>query len=296
MVTRKIGGVRHVWTVLWKSGTFLVVWALLMAPLIVPLGPALADWEKSSPLQARLYLDSVGAATILVATWLVTRFVDRRPFLSLGFAPASFGRNALAGVTVGALWLAVSLGSAWAAGWVAVQAQGRFSGALLVGAALGVFLNVLTQQLLLCGYIFQVIQREANAGLAVNLSALLFVGYHVGAFAGAWLPAVNVFLAGVLFCLAYGLTETLWFPVFIHFAWNVLLGPALGLTVSASSRLGSGWQVVVVTGPQLWTGGSFGLEGGLIVTLTTGISILAMALIRRSRRVEPLTARSALAQ
>jgi hypothetical protein len=169
-----------------------------------------------------------------------------------------------------------------------VQAPTRLSGTVLLGAALGVILNVLTQQLLLCGYIFQVIQREANAGLAVGLSALLFVGYHAGAFAGGWLPVVNVFLAGVLFCLAYRLTETLWFPVFIHFAWNLLLGPVLGLTVSGSSRLGSGWQVLAVTGPDLWTGGRFGLEGGLVVTLTTGFSILATALIW-SRRVEPLT-------
>lgn len=106
----------------------VVVWALLMAPLIVPLGPTLADWEKSSPLQARLYFDIVGVTTILVATWLVTRVVDQRPFLSLVLAPASLGRNAMAGATVGTLWLAVSLGSAWAAGWGAVQAPTRLSG------------------------------------------------------------------------------------------------------------------------------------------------------------------------
>ena len=39
--------------------------------------------------------------------------------------------------------------------WVAVQAPTRLSGTVLLGAALGVILNVFTQQLLLCGYVFE---------------------------------------------------------------------------------------------------------------------------------------------
>lgn len=269
----------------------MLIWALLLAAFIVPLGPTLADWEKSSPLRARLFFDIVGVATTLAATWLAVRFVDRRTILSIGLGPTNFWRGAVAGAIVGTLWLALSVVSAWAAGWVAAQALTQLSGLVLLGAAASVMLNVLAQQLLLCGYIFQVIRRETNIGLAVGLSALLFVGYHAGAFTDGWLSVVNVFLAGVLFCLARVVTGSLWFPVFIHFAWNFLLGPVLGLTVSGSSRLASGWQVLTVTGPDLWTGGQFGLEGGLLVTLTTGFGILAMALIwtRRTNTHRPIS-------
>ncbi len=155
-----------------------------------------------------------------------------------------------------------------------------FSGSLLLLGSTSVLFNVLTQQLLLCGYIFQTIRSRAGFPVALLVSAALFAGYHAGAFQGAWLPAVNVFAAGVLFCLAYGIAGNLWFPVAIHFAWNLLLGPVLGLTVSGTGEMGLGWSVFVIEGPPLFTGGAFGLEGGLVVTLTTALFIIAMARFR----------------
>jgi hypothetical protein len=299
---------RAIWAILWRAGAFLIVWGLLLAPLVVPLSSTLAEWEQAAPLKARLYADAVGAATILAATWLMTRFVDRRPFLDRPFfarvlSPRRLRREAPAGLAFGAGWLAVSVGVAWSQGWIAPQATAQVAVAVLLGAALATFLNVLTQQLLLCGYIFDVIRRQAGLcaagsaevgrrtagagaagfGVAVGVSALLFSAYHLGAFKGAWLPALNVFLAGALFCLAFGLAGSLWLPIAIHFAWNFLLGPALGLTVSGSGRLGYGWSLLAVEGPDLWTGGKFGLEGGLVVTLTTAAGISAIALGWRRR-------------
>jgi len=232
---------------------------------------------------ARWYGDIVGAATMVVATWLMMRFIDHRPFLAAALSPIHLMRDALAGLAVGTVWLVVSIGSAWAAGWASPQAPVGLSWRVLLGAAVALFLNVLTQQLLLCGYIFQTIRSQAGRDVTVVVSALLFAGYHAGAFKGAWLPAVNLFTAGVLFCLAYCRTENLWFPIFIHFAWNFLLGPVLGATVSGSSQLGNGWRLLVVKGPELLTAGGFGLEGGLVVTLTTLVGILALVLVPRGR-------------
>jgi len=278
-----VTGFRSGWTVLWKTALFFVVWGLLLFPFVAPMGPILAEWEKTFPLMARWYGEIVGATTMVVATWLMMRFIDHRPFLAAAFAPVHLARDAPAGLGVGSLWLLVSVGIAWAAGWASPQAPVGFSWTVLLGAAVALFFNVLTQQLLLCGYIFQTIRSQAGLGVTVVVSALLFAGYHAGVFKGAWLPAVNVFAAGVLFSLAYGLTGNLWFPISIHFAWNLLLGPVLGATVSGSSQLGNGWRLLVVSGPELLTGGGFGLEGGLVVTLTTVMGIVALALVQRGR-------------
>ena len=58
-----------------------------------------------------------------------------------------------------------------------------------------------------------------------------------------------------------------------------------GLTVSGSSRLGMGWQALALTGPDLWTGARFGLEGGLLVTLTTGMCVLLLWWMSARRRL-----------
>jgi hypothetical protein len=85
--------------------------------------------------------------------------------------------------------------------------------------------------------------------------------------------------------LAYYLTGNLWMPIGVHFAWNSLLGPVLGLSVSGQDPYNTGTQLFTVEGPRRFTGGTFGLEGGAVVTLTTAIGILALALAWRRKRL-----------
>lgn len=272
------------WSVVWRVLAFFGIWGALLAPLIVPMGERLRGWQATSPLRARLYTDVGGLATILIASWIMTRWVDRRPFATLGLAPRRAPRDAALGVLFGAAWLWLSLGLAWAGGWLVPQANVRMSATLLLATGVSTALNVLTQQLLLCGYVFQTLRRRAGFPLALLLSAALFAGYHAPAYRGEWLVAFNVFAAGALFCLACGLTERLWLGSGIHFAWNYQVGPVLGLTMSGLAGLGSGWRVFTLRGPALFRGGDFGIEGGLIVTLTTAAGVTALVLARRAAR------------
>ncbi len=270
--------------ILWKSGLFLVAWGLLIAPFFVPFGDGLARWQQTAPLEARFYADSASAITILVATWLMTRFVDHRRLLTIGLRSGHILRDSVAGLLLGGLWLGVSVGAAWSLGWAKPLSPAGFSWALLAGAAAAMLLNVFTQQLLLCGFIFQTIRRHSNTWVAIILSSILFSLYHVSAFKGDWLPAINVGVVGFMFCFAYVTTSNLWFPMSIHFAWDVLLGPVLGLAESGKTDLGGGWRMFEVNGPPLFTGGSVGLEGGLIATLTAFAAISAMLFVRRLGR------------
>jgi hypothetical protein len=266
-----------------RSVLFLFVWALLVAPTIVPFRSKLAAWEETDPLRARLWGDFAGLATMLAATWLMTRFVDHRPFRSIGFAGGRILRDLSAGLLLGTGWLGASLGGAWAAGWLTPERGVAISVPALLGASASVLFNVVTQQLLLCGYILQTIYTRTKPLVALSVSALLFAAYHAGAFHGAWLPTINVFGAGLLFAAAYRKTGNLWLPIGIHFAWNSLLGPVLGLTVSGSTGLGGGWRMFTLEGPAVLTGGSFGLEGGLIVTATTALVAGSLLFAGRGR-------------
>ena len=278
-----ISGLYSIWRILWRSGLFILIWGFFLAPCFVPFGSGLVKWEQTSPIEARLYADIASALTILIATWFMTRFIDRRPFLTIGFAFDHIIRDSLVGLAVGSIWLGVSIGTAWLLGWATPIVPIGFAWPVLAGAAIAMLFNVLTQELLLCGFIFQTIRRQSNTVIAVVVSAILFASLHAGAFKGEWLPVINVFTAGMLFCLAYIITGNLWFPISIHFAWDVLLGPVLGLTESGISDLGGGWKMFVVNGPPLFTGGAFGLEGGFIVTLTVCASIVLMYLSQRQK-------------
>lgn len=277
--------------ILWRVVLFFVVFGVSGAVFIVPFASKLAHWETTFPIRTQLFAGAAGLVAIAAATWFMLRFVDRRPLLTIGFAPGHALRDLAVGLAVGTGWIAASIGVAWVTGMATARPLPAFSGTALVAAALFVLLNVLTQQLLLCGYVLQTIRSRAGFPTAVLVSAILFSAYHLGAFQGVWLPAVNVFAAGVLFCLAYGITGNLWFPTAIHFAWNFLLGPVLGLTVSGTGQLGLGWTAFDIKGPSLFTGGAFGLEGGLIVNMTAGLCLIGLLWVLRRQKlsVDPHT-------
>ncbi len=282
----------RVWAIVWRVGVFVLVWGALLAGFLVPLGPRLRVWEQVHPLRVRLYADLAGAVTILAATWLAMHFFDHRPFVTIGLAPRRLARHLSLGVASGTGWVGVSLGVAWLGGWLAYRPGQVFSWWALLGAGVALVLNVLTQQLLLCGYVLQTIRSRAGAPVAMVLAAALFMGLHAGAYRGAWLPAVNVLVAGLLFCTAYQLTGQLWFPIGMHVVWNYTLGPLLGLRVSGSAHLGSGWRVFNLAGPSWLTGGAFGLEGGLIVTITTGLTLVVVTVALRRRSGAAMATRS----
>ncbi len=280
---QKLGWLLPIWTIIWKCVLFFSLWGILSALFIIPFTDQLEQFEKVYPLQAQLYFDVAGALAMLIAAWIMVRFIDRRPFITLGFAPGDIVRDFLLGVCIGTVWLGLSVLVLWTMNWVSLRPSVTISWSILAWIAVALVFNTLTQEVLVRSYIYQTIQSQTNFIWAIVLSSVLFMALHAGAFEGAWLPAVNVFLAGILFGVAYHLTGNLWLPTAIHFTWNFLLGPALGLTVSGQNQLNGGWQVFTVHGPALWTGGSFGVEGGLIVTLTTVIGTVAMFLLLRRR-------------
>ncbi|MBU2676690.1 MAG: CPBP family intramembrane metalloprotease [Gammaproteobacteria bacterium] len=270
-------------TVLWRLGLFVLIFAILSGLAISPIATVFSDWAGDNPAQAQLYMDVAGAVAILVTSWIMTTLVDKRPFLTMGLRPEHVVRDVSTGLTIGTAWLGISVGVLVVAGWASPQGQVVFSvGALLV-AGVSVFFNVLTQQLLVFGYVLQTIRAKAGLPIAVIASALLFSAIHSATFEGAWIPPVNVLGAGLVFGLAYAIIGSLWLPIGIHFAWNMLLGPVLGLTISGTASLGLGWTALEIDGPIAFTGGSFGIEGGLIVTFTT-LALTAILILLRIRR------------
>lgn len=261
-----------VWTIVWRSILFILLWGLFLSVVIVPFSSGLKAFESEYRIISKIFLDSTSALTVCLAAWIMVRFIDKRSFASLGFARGNALCDVGFGIVIGTLWLAASIGIAWIAGWTTSQ-MASVSVVWLAGCGLAVFFNALAQEVLVRSYLYQTIRSRSNPLWAIIITSLLFSAIHISAFKGAWLPAVNVFGAGILLALAYQFSGNLWMPTGIHFAWNYLLGPVLGLTVSGQDPWGVGWRFVLIKGPEICTGGAFGLEGGLIVSATIFVTI-----------------------
>jgi membrane protease YdiL (CAAX protease family) len=138
------------------------------------------------------------------------------------------------------------------------------------------------EELLFRGYAFQKLHRW-NRAVGLLLFALVFAALHAGNVAVSYLGLLNIFLGGILLGLAYERYGRLWFPIGLHLAWNLMSGPILGHEVSGYDS-----ELTVFlergTGPAWLTGGEFGIEGSVWMTVTevAGIILLFNKLRKRS--------------
>jgi membrane protease YdiL (CAAX protease family) len=278
---------KQIWGVTWRILVFLAAWTLLTAPLIIPAVNKYAPHRSATPLGLRLYIELVSVMSILIIAWLMLHFIDRRSFVSLGFARRHALHDNLFGLFIGLGMMSACIGILYFCGWATPEPTAAFSGSTLALAALAMIANTVTQEVMVRGYVQQTIQRQFGVLSGVIFSALFFLVLHLGAIQGAILPAISLFAAGILLGSAYATSRNLWLPIALHFGWNFLQGPVLGETVSGQS-LGGGWHLFNLSGPPLMTGGKFGVEGGLIaiVITTLGTPIVLLAFRKRCRSAQ----------
>lgn len=255
------------WAITWRITVFFLLWGLLLVPAVLPR-VWLHDLGQQSPALQRFYYDGTGLLASLAACALMVCWVDRKGQVPLGFGRERAVGGVMGGLAGGAAWLAVSLGLVALLGGVAYEPHGELAGPTLGLAAVSLLLNAAVQEVITRSYPFQLMLRRAGPGWAVLVSSLMFMAMHAAVLRGALLPAVNVFVASVLFGLVLLRTGRLWAVIALHFAWNFLVGPVLGLAVSGQD-LTEGWRMFSLRGPDWLTGGAFGLEGSLVVTFVT---------------------------
>ena len=119
------------------------------------------------------------------------------------------------------------------------------------------------EELLSRGYHLQTIASGFNLFWGVIISSAVFGLLHLGNPNATWVSAAGIFFAGIYLAYGYIRTKQLWLSIGLHIGWNFFEGVGFGFPVS-------GLDIypllrINVTGPELWTGGTFGPEAGLIV-------------------------------
>jgi membrane protease YdiL (CAAX protease family) len=239
--------------------------------------------------------------TLLVTTlsiWLGGRLLDRRRFADFGLRfDRAWWVDFGAGLILGGLLMALIFVIEWSAGWIAIT--GAFAiGNLHMPFALAILLALLyytsvgiNEEVLTRGYGLRNLAEGLNLPriglrraivLAWLLSSVVFGLLHIGNANVTTMSIVNIMLAGMLFGLPYILTGRLGLSIGLHITWNFFQGNVFGFPVS-----GGGSQMTVIAtieqGPDLWTGGAFGPEGGLVGVAAMLLGcLLVLIWVRRS--------------
>jgi len=226
--------------------------------------------------------------TISLSVFLARRFLDRRSFSSLGF---KIDWQALVDLFVGIVisatmmgliyWAMITLSWTTFTGYI-WQTQSGYMVMLNILQMLLVFILVgWNEELLSRGYHLQNLAEGTNMTWAVFLSSAVFGVLHWGNPNAAWNSVVGIFLAGIFLAFAYTRTRKLWLSIGLHIGWNFFEGVVFGFTVSGLDI----YKLVhhTVTGPELWTGGAFGPEAGLIIFPALFLGTVLVIFYTRSR-------------
>jgi len=282
-----------------------LVLALVISLAVGVVAAALLGLERYAGAPTLTPLDLLATSFLLaplqlLLTHLFLRHVDRRswqeifagwPRLRVDDGPfparsssrsAARGRQFACGWGLAAGILGLVLVACALAGWMRLGGWGTAAGAgylpaagTAVAALLATFLQGGTEEVIFRGYVMHNLARWRGLPAAVTGSALIFGLIHgVNPDAGP-VALANVALIGVFLGLLRA-RFTLWTAIGLHSGWNSLL---VLLSLPCSGYHIDGLLVIKVAGPALWTGGGFGVEASLLVTIlfAVGIGILLLS-------------------
>jgi len=238
-----------------------------------------------------------------VAVWLASRFIDHRDYREFGLGlDKKWWRDLIIGFLIGALLLAVIFVIEYAAGLVTITQLFKnekevwvnfpFIPTLLValfahtGAAL-------FEETIFRGYMMKNL-AEGFRGKRVNYrtpvilsfatSSIIFALFHMRNPNISIFGVVNILLLGLLLGALFILTGEIALSIGLHASWNFFMGVVFGFPISGTEE-----EIALIAtkqgGPSLWTGGTFGPEGGLIGLFAICIGcFLTVLWVRLSRR------------
>ncbi len=227
-----------------------------------------ADWRFATPG----ITIAVALAATLFCTWLIEQvrltdvgtvldFIGLRPrpqmwrHLGLGLGITLVLQGLLLGMELLFCDARMLSGHVTIANTLSLLLYG-FASFILVGFA---------EEILVRGYAFRVLQKQGSDLAALFITSGVFSLMHALNPGIGWIGFANIFLAGIWLGVARVVTGSLWLSVGMHIGWNFFLGPVFGFPVSGIIER----SVFVTTpgGAEWISGGAFGPEGGILVTL-----------------------------
>jgi membrane protease YdiL (CAAX protease family) len=225
--------------------------------------------------------------TVTLSVYLARRFLDKRSFVSFGLAVNKQAiLDILSGIGITFFMMGLIFFLEGLFGWISLKAfawsiepvQNVMAQVLLFFI---VFIVVAwNEELLSRGYHLQTIASGINLLWGLIISSAIFGVLHLANPHATWISALGIFFAGIFLGFAYIRTRQLWLSIGLHIGWNffegVLFGfPVSGIDIYHLTRIN-------VSGPELWTGGAFGPEAGLILLPAIALGSCLVYLYTRS--------------
>ncbi len=208
-------------------------------------------------------------AAAAVANAIVLRIYERGQLADIGleWTPAS-RRNLAVGILggIGAALVVLVLPLLFQAADVEPVPNDHFRWPSALFVSIVLLFGAVGEEMLFRGYMFQVLVKAIGPFATILPMSVLFGLAHSDNLNFTWMALMNTVLWGVVLGYSFLLSGDLWLPIGLHFGWNWTL-PWFGANLSGFTMGVTGYSMHWKVG-ELWSGGAYGPEGGLLTSAT----------------------------
>ena len=267
---------------------FMPIWLVIMGLVqsigvvlvMVVSGVDMANPDSAEALFGEMSFDSPTMLILTVfsllgsflALWVATKFIDRKPLMSIGLSVKDKTNEMLIGLAFALAFIGGLFVILWLIGAINVTGYVGFKPGVFI-VSMMLFMAAFDEELIFRGYILNnMMDATSNRWIALAGSSVLFALLHAGnpSIWSTWVPMTELFAAGFILGISYTFTKNLWFPTFFHFGWNFFQG-LLGFEISGLNV--DSWKMIshenTSNVPDIVSGGSFGIEGSVITLSCT---------------------------
>ncbi|MDC0152451.1 CPBP family intramembrane metalloprotease [bacterium] len=267
---------------------FMPIWLVIMGLVqgigvvlvMVVSGVDMANPDSAEALFGEMSFDSPTMLILTVfsllgsflALWFATKFIDRKPLMSIGLSVKDKTNEMLIGLAFALAFIGGLFAILWLIGAINVTGYVGFKPGVFI-VSMMLFMAAFDEELIFRGYILNnMMDATNNRWIALAGSSVLFALLHAGnpSIWSTWVPMTELFAAGFILGISYTFTKNLWFPTFFHFGWNFFQG-LFGFEISGLNV--DSWKVInhenTSNVPDIVSGGSFGIEGSVITLSCT---------------------------
>lgn len=215
---------------------------------------------------------------------LFWKVYDKRPIREIGLINIKKGyKDLIKGLVFGAVSLTLVFVILLETGQVALinpLSKPNFSFAIVTGLIVFILVGI-NEEMFSRGYCMTVLKQTGNKYVVVIVSSLIFALMHSFNPGMNLFCYLNLFLFGLLTAYMAIKSGNLWLSIGYHITWNYFEGNVFGFLVSGQGAAGIYNLKVPVS--NLINGGSFGPEGGIVVTFIILVGFLYLWKVYKPR-------------
>ena len=165
-------------------------------------------------------------------------------------------KGIIVGIFVGIIWIGLSVIILFSSRQLEIIEKNNVT--LLWLWILSAFINVIMQELLVRGYLYQLLKKKYNLKLAIVVTTIIFTFLHGGAFEAGIIPVINVITMCLFTTALYESEQTILAPV-----WNIVGAIILG-GVSLADDYPSLYSMAS-SGNEILSGGNYKIKASVVV-------------------------------